>query len=78
MVFFLWDGCVPELDVSVPTIHRALKRSGWSRKIQCKVAAQRNIALRNHGLVTVLPQYRADQLVFLDESAACERTGELM
>ena len=76
LVFFLWDEF--ELDVSESTVYRALKRSRWSRKVQRKMAAQRNIALRTHWQVTVLPQYRADQLVFLDESAACERTGGLI
>jgi transposase len=74
MVYFLWDEY--ELQVDEATVFRALRRLRWSRKQNRKIAAQRNVQLRSRWLVTKLPQYRADQLVFLDESAACERTGE--
>jgi transposase len=73
MAYFLMDEF--DLVVSLPTIHRALKRSRWSRKVQRKIAAQRNAQLRSHWLLSVLPKYRPEQLIFLDESAACERTG---
>ena len=75
MAYFLFDEY--ELLVDEATVYRALKRLGWSRKVNRKVAAQRNIHLRSRWLMTKLPQYRADQLIFLDESAACERIGEL-
>jgi transposase len=73
MAYFLLD----ELDVpvSLATVQRTLKRSRWSRKVQRKIAAQRNGVLRNHWLLSVLPKYEPEQLIFLDESAACERTG---
>ena len=73
MAYFLLD----EFDIQahVSTICRTLYRSGWSRKHQRKIAAQRSIGLRNHWLLSVLPKYRPDQLIFMDESAACERTG---
>lgn len=40
-----------------------------------KIAQQRNQDLRNSWFVR-LAGWRADQLIFLDESAACERTGK--
>ena len=76
MIYFLYDEY--DLVVSAPTVWRALKRIGWSRKQQRKLAAQRNQRLRTHWLLNILPQYRPDQLIFLDESAACERTGTLV
>lgn len=73
MVYFLLDEF--NLSVSPATVQRTLKRSKWSRKIQRKIAAQRYVVLRNHWLLSVLPKYQPEQLIFLDESAACERTG---
>lgn len=73
MAFFLWDEF--ELAVNTSTICRALKRVKWSRKKIRKIARQRSQDLRTHWQITKLPRWRADQLVFLDESAACERTG---
>ena len=74
MAFFLLD----EFDVQVDeaTIWRALTRLGWSRKKCRKVAKERNQELRDYWF-TKLSDWRADQLVFLDESAAYERTGEI-
>ena len=74
MVYFLSDEF--DIQVSLPTVWRVLQRSGWSRKVQRRIAAQREVLLRNHWLLSVLPKYRAEQLVFLDESAACERTAD--
>ena len=73
MAYFLVDEY--GLTVSPITVYRALKRSKWSRKVQRKIAAQRNAQLRSHWMMSVLPKYRPEQLIFLDESAACERTG---
>ena len=72
MAWFLYD----EFDVAVDetTIWRCLHRLGWSRKNMRKIAQQRNQTLRHRWFVRI-SAYRADQLVFLDESAACERTG---
>ena len=39
------------------------------------MASQRNVFLRDSWFAA-LADWRADQLVFLDESAACERTGK--
>jgi len=72
MAYFLLD----EYGVAVDevTVWKCLHRLGWSRKIQRKVARERNQTLRNAWFVK-LGRWRADQLIFLDESAACERTG---
>lgn len=72
MAHFLLDEFGLAVDES--TVWRALRRLGWSRKIQRKVARERNQELRNAWLVKIAG-WRADQLIFLDESAACERTG---
>ena len=73
MAFFLLD----EYDVRVDeaTVWRALTRLGWSRKKYRKIAKERNQELRDYWF-TKLADWRADQLVFLDESATYERTGE--
>lgn len=73
MCWFLFD----EFDISVSksTVCRALQRLGWSRKHAKQIAAQQNQALRDDWM-NRLGGWTADQLVFLDESAACERTGK--
>lgn len=73
MAWFLWDEF--DLVVDEPTVSRARKRLGWSRKKAIRVARQRNQILRDDWMTRVAGR-RADQLVFLDECAACERTGE--
>lgn len=75
MALFLLDEY--GLIVDETTVWRALHRLGWTRKIQRKVARERNQTLRNAWFVK-LGGWRADQLIFLDESAACERTGEVL
>ena len=75
MAYFFLD----EFDrsVSEATLHRMLKRSRWSRKIQRKVAAQRNMVMRNHWLVSVLPKYRPEQLILWTKALhARELVGE--
>ena len=74
MAFFLLDEF--DVQVSEATVWRALTRLSWSRKKYRKIAKERNQELRDHWF-TKLSDWRADQLVFLDESAACERTGEI-
>ena len=63
------------LEVDITTIWRRLKKVGWSRKKTRKIAQQRNEVLRNFWRLEKLPQWTAEMSVFLDESAACERTG---
>lgn len=75
MAWFLWDEF--ELTIDESTISRAFKRLGWNRKKAVYIAKQRNQILRNDWM-TRLAGWRADQLVFLDENAACEGTGEVI
>jgi uncharacterized protein (DUF2132 family) len=60
---------------SVASIFRILQRFKWSRKVASKIAAQRNQALRALWLAKK-SDWRAEQLVFIDETASCERTGD--
>ena len=70
---FLYDEF--DLQVSITTIHSTLERAHWSWKAVKAHAAERNAVLRN-AWIGVQKSWRADQLVFLDESAANERTGD--
>ncbi len=72
MSWFLWDQF--QLVVAESTISRALKRLGWNRKKAVRIARQRSQPLQDEWM-TRLAGWRADQLVFLDESSACLRTG---
>jgi transposase len=56
-------------------IWRALDRAKWSRKVARRRALERNEELRGKW-VGYCVQYTEEQLVFLDESAANERTGD--
>ena len=73
LVYMLFD----EFDLVVDqcTVWRCLNRLRWSRKRMRREASQRNAFLRDSWFAA-LADWRPDQLVFLDESAACERTGE--
>jgi transposase len=70
---FLFDEF--DLQVSVATVSRTLSRARWSRKAVKARAAERSRALR---ILWIGRQamWTADQLVFLDESASNERTGD--
>ena len=70
---FLFDEF--DLQVSVATISRALLRARWSRKAVKARAAERNHELCNMWIGRQAT-WRASQLVFLDESACNERTGD--
>ena len=73
MSWFLWDEF--QLVVVESTISRALKQLGWNRKKKAiRIAKQRNQSLRDE-MDDKARGWRAKQLVFLDESVACERTG---
>lgn len=72
MSWFLCDHF--QVVVVESTIWRGLKRLGWNRKIAIRIARQRCQPLRDEWM-TRLGGWRADQLVFLDEIAACARTG---
>ena len=70
---FLYDEY--ELEASIATIARTLKRAKWSRKAVRARAAERSEPLRR-AWRGIQKQYDSDQLVFLDESASNERTGD--
>jgi len=65
-----------EFDITVneAVISETLRRLGWTRKLCKRVAAERSFVARTawRGRMAL---WRPDQLVFLDESAANERTG---
>ena len=70
---FLFDEF--NVQASIDTIRRVLKAARWSRKAVSKRAAQQSAPLRNTWQGRQ-KQWLADQLIFLDESAANERTGD--
>jgi len=61
------------LHVSEATVSRALARSEVSRKVTQRVAAQRNDVRRMEYYMNI-DHYTPEQLVYVDESAANERT----
>ena len=63
-----------EIDDSI--ISRTLKRLRWSKKKIRRVVRQRSQFLRNEWMHR-LDQWTAEQLIFFDESAACERICKL-
>ena len=73
MTWFLFDEF--EIVMNEITISRALKRLNWNRKKVIKQAAQRNEMLWNDWM-TRLRKWIVDQLIFLNESAACERIDD--
>lgn len=73
MAEFLWDEFA--LIVSSTTVFRVLQQARWSRKVVQRRAAERSEPLRRQWMARQL-DFDADQLVFLDESAAHERTGD--
>jgi transposase len=70
---FLFDEF--DAQVSISTVHKTLERARWSRKVVRARAAQRNETLRN-AWVGIQKSCVADQLIFLNESASNERTGD--
>ena len=73
MRFFLYDAF--DLLVDESTISRELRRLDFSRKKCRQVAAQRSQDLRDWWMQRLVG-WRGNQLVYLDESASSERTGE--
>ena len=73
MAWFLFD----EYDIicSEMTVWRNLHRLGWSRKKGTKVAKERNERLRDDWALR-LGDWDANQLIYIDESASNERTGD--
>jgi len=73
MVWFLFDDFGIVVDRT--TICRLLAKRKWSRKLAKRKAAQQSDTLRKECKLR-LAGWTVDQLAFLNESAACERTGE--
>ena len=70
MVWFLWD----EFDrmVSERSVRRWLAEQKYSKKLIQRRAKERNQALRDFWYLRLV-EWKPDQLVFLDKSAANER-----
>lgn len=64
-----------DIRVSQSTVSRALAQLDITRKTMQRTAAQRSVELRNHWLAR-LTGWKAEQLVFVDESAANEKTAD--
>ncbi|CAG8551735.1 11571_t:CDS:2, partial [Acaulospora morrowiae] len=60
--------------VSVPTLWRALKFCGITRKKLCKAAMERNELLRSAFIAKIGESYFPEQLIFIDESSKDERS----
>lgn len=73
MAWYLFNCFGVKLGIS--TVFDILARHGWNRKRATKLAAQRNEELRASWLAVRL-NWRVEQLVFLDETASCERTSD--
>lgn len=73
IAFFVWDRF--GVDASDSTVSRWLKKMNWSLVVAKKEAAQRDSELRAHWRAKRL-YWRQRQLVFLDETASCPRTGD--
>jgi hypothetical protein len=73
MCWFVWDEF--EISVNDSIVNRALKRLNWNRKKMMRQTAQRNQQLRNDWMQR-LSEWIAEQLIFLDESVACERIDD--
>jgi transposase len=71
---FLYDE-YDELEVSIGCIRYLLDREGWTRKATQRRALERCAPLRE-AWQGIQKTWDADQLVFLDESGANERTGD--
>jgi hypothetical protein len=61
--------------LGISTISETLKKLKWSSKTVQKQAAERNEDLRDNWVIS-LSQWNPEQLVFLDESAASEKTKD--
>ena len=64
-----------ELEVSINCIRRVLDRERWTRKATQDQALERSASLRQ-AWQGIQKTWDKDQLVFLDESGANERTGD--
>ncbi len=74
MIWFLYNEF--DIVISQSMISRLLKQARYSKKIAQRVAAERNEKLRSEWKQRLM-SWISNQLVFLDESVACERTDRL-
>jgi hypothetical protein len=74
MCWFVWDEF--EISVNDSIVNKTLKRLSWNRKKMIKQTTQRNQQLRNDWIQR-LSEWIAEQLIFLNENAACERIDNL-
>ncbi len=74
MIWFLYDEF--DIVISQSTISRLLKQARYSRKIAQRVAVERDEKLCSEWKRRLM-SWTSDQLVFLDESVACEWTDRL-
>ena len=70
-LFNEWD-----IEASVPTIHRCVKRLDLTRKKNERINPDSDPVLRALWLSKIASRYSAKQLVVVDESAASERTRD--
>jgi hypothetical protein len=73
MCWFVWDEF--EISVNDSIVNKALKRLNWNKKKMMRQTVQRNQQLRNDWMQR-LSEWIVEQLIFLNESAACERTDD--
>ena len=65
-----------DLELSISSVSRELKKMKWSRKVASKKALEQSEPLRRVFQARVQTNYTADQIVAIDESACNERTGD--
>jgi hypothetical protein len=73
MCWFVWDEF--KISVNDSIVNKALKRLSWNRKKRMRQTAQRNQQLRNDWMQR-LSEWIVEQLIFLNENAACERIND--
>ena len=69
-----WLRLERDVDVSISTVSRLLKRNNWTRKTLQIGSNQQNSVLRQDYFLE-MRNYAADQLIFIDESIFNEKTG---
>lgn len=74
IAWYLYDTW--DIAVSEPTISKVLKEEGYTWKKCRKAAAERNPEDRRVWEEDIMPQLHQEELVFIDESGANERTGD--
>jgi hypothetical protein len=73
MCSFIWNEF--EISINDSIVNKVLKRLNWNRRKMMRQIAQRNQQLRNDWMQR-LSEWIAEQLIFLNENAACERIDD--